>query len=209
MAKFKKNNVELRDSQKIIFDSTKEKYMSYDGFELYVNNTISGVSPSENYHLVTKEYSDFEDTILDNKIDTASGTLQNQIDNIEIIFGSELGYASSETESTTTNSTPQQKVRLSKTSLPSGTYHIDYSTEYARLNDKNSESNVRVQINDTTTIASHYDEDSKGGAGLYHMVSGMYEAALSGNVDIDLDYYDTGGGTTGVRRSRISIWRVA
>jgi hypothetical protein len=124
------------------------------------------------------------------------------------VFGTERGYNSSETASSTTSATPQQKVRLSKTSLPSGTYHIEYSAEYVRLDDKNSESNVRIQINDTTTIGYHYDEDSKGGAGLYHMVSGMYEAALSGNINIDLDYYDTGGGTTGIQRARLSIWRV-
>lgn len=68
MAKFKQNNVELRDNQRLIFDSAKAKYMSYDGAEVYINTTLSGIDPTENYHLTTKTY-------VDTAITTATGSL--------------------------------------------------------------------------------------------------------------------------------------
>jgi len=58
MAKFKQSNVELRDGQKYIFDTSKTKWMAYDGLETYINTTLSGVTATEDYHLTRKDYVD-------------------------------------------------------------------------------------------------------------------------------------------------------
>ena len=124
----------------------------------------------------------------------------------EGVFGSERGYAASEGESSTTSTSPVEKVSLTKTGLTSGQYHIEWSAEFERISDKNSEFNARVQINDTTTIAEIYDEKAKNG---WAPMAGMYEGTLSGDVDIDMDYWDSDGADgVGIRRARISIWRV-
>jgi hypothetical protein len=60
MAKFKQSNLELRDGQKLIFDTSKVKYISYDGVETFINTTLSGVTPTSSGHLVTKNYVDTE-----------------------------------------------------------------------------------------------------------------------------------------------------
>jgi len=126
----------------------------------------------------------------------------------DVIFGTEYGYESSDGISTTTSDTPQEKVSLSKTGLPSGDYQIEWGFEFERLVDKDSVFCARVQIDDTTTIAECCDEKLKGG---YFPVSGIYKGSLSGDVDIDMDYWDSGGedGGVGIRRARISIWRVS
>ena len=124
------------------------------------------------------------------------------------IFGSEYGYASSDGESSTTSTSPIEKVSLSKTDLPSGDYHIEWSCEFFRISDKDSEFNARVQINDTTTVAEVYDEKTaKGG---WFAISGIYNDTLSGTVDIDLDYWDSDGEDgVEIRRARLTIWRVS
>jgi hypothetical protein len=242
MAKFKQNNVELRDNQKLIFDSAKNKYMSYDGGELLVTTNISGVEPTEDYHLGTKLYVDTGDSILDTKIDTTSGTLaaadtavsnayiaadvvldtkidttsgtlQTQVDNVSSIFGSEHGYNSSEAESSTTNTSPQEKVTLALTSLPSGTYRIDYSFEGSADDDKDSVFSARVQIDDTTTICEAVGTAAlKGLADYWSQHSGFYEVALSGDVDIDIDYWDLAPEAApvgvNIRRARLSVFRI-
>jgi len=260
MAKFKQNNVELRDNQKLIFDSAKSKFMSYDGDEVFINTTISGVEPTEDYHLGTKEYVDSaittatgslttnhsdlneldyasaghtgfaptshthddryyteteEDVFhsaLDDKIDTTSGTLQTQIDNIPVsVFGTEYGYSSSDAESSTSADTPQEKVTLSKTSLPSGSYHINWSYEFNVDHNKNSEFNARVQIDDTTTIAEQGEPAGKAWKTdiVWIAQSGIYNTTLSGDVDIDIDYWCADGTGVEIRRARLELWRVS
>jgi hypothetical protein len=60
MAKFKQSNMELKDGQKLILDTTKAKYISYDGVETSINTTLSGVTPINVGHLTTKNYVDTE-----------------------------------------------------------------------------------------------------------------------------------------------------
>jgi hypothetical protein len=60
MAKFKQSNIELRDGQKLILDTSKVKYISYDGVEVFISTTLSGVTPTSSGHLTTKGYVDTE-----------------------------------------------------------------------------------------------------------------------------------------------------
>jgi len=331
MAKFKQNNVELRDNQKVIFDSAKNKYMSYDGAEVYINTTISGVDPTSDYHLTTKFYVDdaltnvsgasahgeltgldaddhtqyhndargdaryYTQSQVDSDIATTSGTLQTQItsnasdiadnttligttsgtlqsqittnagdistntgdisDNTALIgttsgtlqtqidakpdtfleledtpssyvderyvvstssgieylvppvFGTEHGYASSDGESSTNSDTPQEKVTLSKTGLPSGTYHIQWGYEFNIDDNKDSDFNARVQIDDTTDIAEQGNNKAWKLDTVWVAQSGFYEGTLSGDIDIDIDYWDSAAAGVSIRRARLSIWR--
>ncbi len=446
MAKFKQNNVELRDNQKLIFDSAKNKYMSYDGSELFVTTNISGVEPTADYHLGTKLYIDSEiatisgnlddhselngldyassghtgfqpsgDYATNTKVDTTSGTLQSQIDTNAIdiglntddisdneadittnsgitaahiadsdihfpwqdvvdaittatgsltqdhsglneldyassghtgflptsasgdivsqiiidhgdltglsdddhpmyakqsvfathsgnsdihfteasisitesqisdlqdylttsefttasgdivsqiptdyytqsevdtisgsldaakedalskntafnkdfgitnttvasgshthageeasVFGTEYDYDSSDGESSTSADTPQQKLRLTTSSLPSGTYHIEWGYEFMADDNKNSDFNAQIQINDTTTIAEQGDAKAWKLDAVWAAQSGFYDAALSGVLDIDIDYWDSAAVGVSLRRARLVICR--
>jgi len=234
MAKFKQNNVELRDGQKIIFDSAKNKYMVYDSTNVSINTTLGGIDPTEDDHLTTKKYVDEKEvtpTIIVEDEGVALSNTPNTVlnfvgDAVEAtdstgseatitinhqdlpVFGTEYGYAASEGESSTTSVTPQEKVSLSKTSLPNGNYRIDYSAEYTKSDDKNSEVMIQVQINDTTTIGSHEDTAIKIKDD-FVMISGFYESVLSGDADIDIDYWDPSGTGMSIRRARLSIFRTS
>jgi hypothetical protein len=187
MAKFKKNNVELRDNQKLIFDSAKNKYMSYDGVETYINTTLSGVEPTEDYHLTTKVY-----------VDSAASSS---------VFGSEFQESSSEGESSTTSQSFQQKLRLTTGNLPSGKYRIGWYVE-TQTYDSSKTAHIRIQIDDTTTIGEDITEPDSSVN--YWSVNGFRYEILSGVTDTDLDYrcYESSS-TTYIRRARLEIWRVS
>jgi len=364
MAKFKEGNVELRDNQKLIFDSAKNKYMSHDGSELFVTTNISGVTPIEDYHLGTKLYVDdaiatatgsltqdhsglneldyasaghtgFQpagsyvtdsemttisgdlvagytaadvvvtnayiaaDVVLDSKIDTTSGTLQTDIDtksdtghthtesdikdlgdyatnaelttasgdivsqiptdfytqsevdtisgsldaakedafskntafnkdfgitNITVasgshthaggstVFGSEYDYAESESESSTTSNTYQQKLRLTTGTVVAGTYRIGWSFEYTSTTDK-VDCGFKVELDDTTILNEVNPPPQKKYAdGSYYDTAGFKHISLTNTSHtIDLDYLANVAaeeGTTYIKRARLEIWRV-
>ena len=191
MAKFKQNNVELRDNQKLIFDTAKNKYMSYDGSEVFINVTLSGVTPTEDYHLATKVY----------------------VDNVGSIFGSEYDYAASEGESSTTSNTYQQKLRLTTGSVSAGDYRIGWSFEYTSTTDK-LDCGFKVEVDDTTVINEISPSPQKKYAdGVLYNISGFKDLSLSNaSHTIDLDYIARVGieiGTTYIRRARLEIWRVS
>jgi len=68
MAKFKQSNIEMRDGQTLILDTAKAKSLGYDGSETFINTTLSGVTPTQDYHMTTKVY-------VDDAITTATGSL--------------------------------------------------------------------------------------------------------------------------------------
>jgi len=193
MAKFKQNNVELRDNQKLIFDSAKNKYMSYDGSELSINNTVSGVTPTEDYHLTTKDY-----------VDSAGS---------ESIFGSEYDYAESESESSTTSSDYQQKLRLTTETLPAGDYRIGWSFEHTSSTDR-VDAVFNIEVDDTTSINELLPATQKKYAdGAWYNQSGFKHVSLTNaSHTVDLDYkanVDEEAGTTYIRKARLEIWRVS
>jgi hypothetical protein len=190
MAKFKQNNVELRDNQKLIFDSSKNKHMSYDGSELYINNTVSGVTPTEDYHLTTKDY----------------------VDNIGSIFGGEYDYAESESESSTTSNTYQQKLRLTTSTVPAGTYRIGWSFAHASTTDK-LDCGFKIELDDTTVLSEPIPNmKGKSAGGSYYGMSGFKHTSLTNaSHTIDIDYIanlNLEAGTTYIKQARIEIWRV-
>lgn len=123
------------------------------------------------------------------------------------VFGTEFSQASSDSESTTTSTSFQQKLRLTTASLPSGTYRIGWFYEWgmSSLTDFRSQ----VQINDATTCMEGFEEAVDAGADQYFPRGGHYYHTGSGVLNIDLDYCQNGGGTARIRRARLEIWRVS
>jgi len=56
MAKFRSGNLHLKDGQKAVFGDIHNLWS--DGSELQVDTTISGVDPTQSYHLATRSYVD-------------------------------------------------------------------------------------------------------------------------------------------------------
>jgi len=73
MAKFKNDNLDLETGEHIDFDDADTIQMGYDGGELYINSTVSGIRAAQPHQMVRYD-----------QLTESSGTLQDQIDNIEI-----------------------------------------------------------------------------------------------------------------------------
>ncbi|RPJ55976.1 MAG: hypothetical protein EHM12_11110 [Dehalococcoidia bacterium] len=66
MAKFRSGDLILRDSQYVIFGDDSDAHIGFNGTELEINSTVSGVDPVNSYDLATKNY-------VDNHVPTISG----------------------------------------------------------------------------------------------------------------------------------------
>lgn len=118
------------------------------------------------------------------------------------IFGSQFHSGNSASESSTTSSTFQQKLRLTTGSLPTGNYRIGWYFEHKG----SGSSEGRVELNDTTTLAQ-VDIDSStpdflGQSGHY------YTGSISGVQNIDIDWRAVSS-TAYIRRARLEIWRIS
>lgn len=80
MAKFQQGSLELNDNQKVILGSDDDSSLYWDGSELRLTTTISGVTPTQSYHLVTKQYAD-----------TLSGTSSSGITSVVSDTAPQLG----------------------------------------------------------------------------------------------------------------------
>jgi hypothetical protein len=58
MARIKGKDLYLNDDDQIYFGDNKDSSLWFDAGELQLSTTISGVSPTEDYHLTTKGYVD-------------------------------------------------------------------------------------------------------------------------------------------------------
>jgi len=117
-------------------------------------------------------------------------------------------HAESDGESQTNQTTYQQKLRMTTGSLAAGDYRIGYSAELASTN-WNASSELRVEVDDTTTIAEPRTPTSFA-ANQYTAYSGFTIVTLTSGVhDIDVDYRSTNGSyTVKVRRARLEIYPV-
>jgi len=128
--------------------------------------------------------------------------LVNVVDN----FGKEYQYVESLGESSTTSTSMQQKLRLTTSSLPAGTYRIGWSYEYGQSGISDS-FGARVQIDDVTTIMQALieikdttDEIPSSGFAVVSLSSGVHF--------IDLDF-NAETGTSYIRNARLEIWRIS
>ena len=121
------------------------------------------------------------------------------------VLMTEYQDAASNDESSTTNTTFVQKLRMSTPSLPLGKYRIGWQLEFKNNHRRGGE--YRVQINDSTTIAQAEgtDRTTRG----FTTESGFYYASgVSGVQNIDIDFRAVRG-TSFVQAARLEIWRIS
>lgn len=114
----------------------------------------------------------------------------------------------SESESSTTSSSFQQKLRVTTPSLTNGLrYLIQWYCEIGKVADEDVE--YQVQLNDTTTIATFawknhpYSTRYTGCTGIY------FSTTLSGVVNIDIDWSNEYGFNPAyIRRARVIVLQV-
>jgi len=73
MARIKGKDIYLKDDDQIYFGDSQETALWYEDDDLRLNHTISGVDPTEDYHLTTRFY-------VDQEVDTLSGTIPYEHD---------------------------------------------------------------------------------------------------------------------------------
>lgn len=123
------------------------------------------------------------------------------------VYGTAHQENSDDGESSTTSGSFQQKLRMTTGDLLSGTYRIGWYYEWHKSNKTNFV--TQVQVNDTTTAMSVFEEAVDSGANQWFARSGFYYHTGSGILNVDLDYHADGSGTASIRRARLEIWRVS
>lgn len=123
------------------------------------------------------------------------------------VFGTEYNTAESLGQSTTTSTTPQQKLRLSVTGLPAGDYLLHWALT-AGNTDNEAGVDVRVQLDDATnlTIFTHghgRDAGASDSANGGHII-----LTLTGDHDIDVDFDANAGGTAVIQDVTLTLFRV-
>lgn len=126
------------------------------------------------------------------------------------IFGSEYAYEESLGESSTTNSSsisPTNKLSLSVTGLPAGTYRLGWSYSWSG---SSTGADFRAEITQVGVgqIMYHSQEPKDSGTDQYHRVAGFHNLTLSGDEDFDLNFWEEGGSTAYIRAVRMEFWRV-
>jgi hypothetical protein len=143
------------------------------------------------------------------RVVTAGGVITTVYDDripLTAAIDKEISKATAEGQDSTTEATWQQKLRLTLTDIPDGTYIVQWYCELRHSNNTASErAEMQVEVNDTTQIgfsvwAYNIFEDS-GGFAVTDLSAGSYT--------IDLDYRQQGGGTAYIRRARLLLWRIA
>jgi hypothetical protein len=178
-------------NQAMTDDATNYLFLDFDG-SLNVNTT--GYPTTTHVRL--------------GRIVTASGLIIAQYDDRIVMstnLDRELNKEVENAQSSTTG-TWQQKIRLSLTDIPEGTYIVQWYCELRHSNNTLGEAaQMRVEADDLTelgTSAWPYNVWEDGG--------GFTIADLAaGNHTLDLDFQAVGGGTAYVRRARLLLWRIA
>ena len=131
---------------------------------------------------------------------------------VEFVDASEVdgiaghAYGDSESESSTTSTTYQQKLRISPT-IESGTYILLWSYEW-QYKDGSFRFKGRIQIDDSSEIMNHEEQPTTVSS--WAPASGFKRLSLdSGTYNIDLDFCSSKSGKEAkIRRVRLEFWRV-
>ena len=179
-------------SQLMTDDAINYLYLDYDG-SLNVNTT--GYPTTTHIRL--------------GRVITSSGLITTIHDDRIVLTAAidkEIHQDKAEAQDSTTSTDWQQKLRLTLTDIPAGTYIVQWYCELRHSNNTATErAEMRVEVNDMTEIGYslwpyNLFEDS-GGFGVNDFSAGSYT--------IDLDYRQQGGGTAYIRRARLLLWRIA
>ena len=172
---------------------------SQDGtcvFEITTTNRLLVSTDVPNYEtLVTA------DNVIPNK-----KYVDDVVNNATALTGSEMQQVSSETESATTSSTFQQKLRMVTPSLTSGSYKISWYCE-VRSSSNNSRTDVHIELNDTTILGELRGEPC--GRDNIVSFSGFKYTSMSGVNTIDMDWRMPETGTAYIKKARIALKRIS
>jgi hypothetical protein len=144
------------------------------------------------------------------RVVTQNGSITTIMDDRVILTATldkEINYESDEAADTTALTDWQEKVKLSVTDLPAGTYLVQWYCEMKHSNNTLSEyAEARVTIDDTTEIGQsiwpYGDYEDMAGFRVYTMGS-------AGDHEFDIDFRVQGGGSAYIRRARLFLWRIA
>lgn len=141
---------------------------------------------------------------------TAANGLIIALNDDRILLGAaidkEIHSEKAEGQDSTTETTWQQKLRLTLTGVPTGTYVIEWYCELRHSNNVATQrAEMRVEVNDISEFGYsmwpyNIYEDS-GGFTVQNISAGDYT--------VDLDFRVQGGGTAYIRRARLLFWRIA
>lgn len=125
------------------------------------------------------------------------------------VFGDSFQFAESLAETTTTNASFQQRLRLTTDDLPEGNYKIEWSSDFGL--DDNDQGQARIQENDTTTLGETLTKMNTDGDNQYTSFSGHAIRPLTGVNFFDIDYNanGTGSNTARIRNVRMNLYRVS
>lgn len=114
-------------------------------------------------------------------------------------------YAESESESLTTSSSYQQKLRLSLANILAGDYFIRWTMILGNSH-KDRPTGFRVELDDSTVLAEGGISRAGSDDLLYVAVSGFKKQTLSaGNHEIDIDYKVLDNETAKIKNARIWV----
>lgn len=122
------------------------------------------------------------------------------------IFGTEFQQAVSDAVSTSNSTTYVNKLTMTTTSLPLGTYRVSWRAETQSAATNNSV-DARIQLNATTDLGSRIQEaqDVRD----WYNFSGFVYLSLSGINTFNMDYRSNPAASNmSIRRARIELWRV-
>ena len=171
-------------------------YVPRDGSRGFTS-TVSGIDPTEYYHLTTKQYVDFA-------ITTISGILEGQ-------FSPSYNYESLDEEESTTSEDWINRMTLTVSGIDPGQYRLAWYWEW-RISRTNRTHSVRITVNDDHVNLLAAVDASMIQTTNWLSTAGFYHTTLSGEVyNIDMDWMidNNTGGTTGyIRRTRLEFWKV-
>jgi hypothetical protein len=141
--------------------------------------------------------------------DGVSNILLNPVSNIN--FGSSFSNGISDTVSSTTSTSWQNKLTLTTNTLPIGNYRVGFSYQWAQ-NKTSSEYNAQVVVIGTSinqTIFAQAQAPLK--QNYYELVSGFMYGSIPSEqtLTITIDYSSSMGSTVAyIKNAMIDIWRV-
>jgi hypothetical protein len=118
----------------------------------------------------------------------------------------EINWEKDDALETTTSTDWQEKISLSGVQLPAGTYMVEWYAEVKHINDTIGQyCEARVEADDSVEIGFsswHFSTWEDFGGMILHTF------ATDGTHHFDIDFRAQGGGTAGIRRARLLVWRI-
>jgi len=173
-------------------------------------NTISGALMNYFTNLNLVDLIDIPDNYDDGKYlrSTVSGTEWVTISGIDVEDGVHIiEHGDSESESTTTSTLYQQKLKLTTSVVPAGDYLVMWYYEW-QYKHGGFYFKSQIQIDDTIDLMEHHEQPSSVDS--WHPMGGFKRETLTeGSHYIDLDYCSSQSGKEAkIRNVRLEFWGV-